>query len=106
MNLKISANIRDLIPSIVEVSGFVDGAGLLNKPVVFDDKGVYNKIRNIVSYYEIKQSDKNCCKKYNEFKELVPMLNDLLSKYRIALMTVSFGNNNPHMLAPFKLDKI
>lgn len=103
MGLKISAKIKDLIPSIVEVSGYANV--LLNKQVVFEDKGIYNKITSLVAYYSIKNSDKNCCKKYKEFTDLLPELNFLLGKYRLAIMQASFGNNNPFMQAPLLLDK-
>ena len=103
MDLKISAKIKDLIPSIVEISGFANE--LLNKQVVFEDKSIYNKITSLVTYYSIKNSDKNCCKKYKEFTDLLPELNNLLGKYRLAIMQASFGNNNPFMQAPLLLDK-
>lgn len=106
MSIKISANIKDLIPEIVEVSSSVSSSNLLDKTVVFEDKGVYNKVINVVTYYAAKTSDKNCCRKYNEFSSLVPELNNLLSKYRIAIMTVSFGENNPFAQPPYILDRI
>lgn len=103
MDLKISVRIRDLIPSIVETSKFANES--LNKQVVFEDKCVYNKITSLVTYYSVKNSDKNCSKKYKEFTDLLPELNNLLGKYRLAVMQTSFGNSNPFMQSPLLLDK-
>ena len=65
MSLKISAQVKDLIPNIVQVSNFVNRINILDKKVNFDfeDNGIYNKITSLVTYYSVSSSDKNCCKK-------------------------------------------
>ena len=64
MSLKISAQVKELVPSIVQVSDFVNRINILDKKVNFDfeDKGIYNKITSLVTYYRVNNSDK----KYEE----------------------------------------
>ena len=103
--MKIVVELNKIIPEgIVEVSNFVNSANLLNKTVEFEDKGLYNKIQNIVLYYNTKSSDKNCCKKYKELKELIPSINPIIAKYRLAITEASHGGHNPYMQAPLMLD--
>ena len=108
MSLKISAQVKELIPSIVQVSDFVNRINILDKKVNFDfeDKGIYNKITSLVTYYGVNNSDKNCCKKYKEFSDLIPVLNTMLAQHRVAVMKVSFGEDNPFLQTPFILDQI
>ena len=108
MSLKISAQVKELIPSIVQVSDFVNRINILDKKVNFDfeDKGIYNKITSLVTYYGVNNSDKNCCKKYKEFSDLIPVLNTMLAQHRVAVMKVSFGEDNPFLQTPFILDHI
>lgn len=105
--MRIQAKLNELIPgTIVELSAFSNATNILEKEVIVEDKGLYNKLSSIVTYYALGSSDKNCCKRYQEFSGLVPELNNLLKQYRVGLMRASFGGDNPHMQQAFLLEKI